>query len=186
VEVTAWDAECNVQRRSIPLTLWDCLEVGSCGLPDHRELQYLEICNHQVIEACESISTGPGFVVSDLGDATLRAGSQVTLGEDSQVASDAALTVETGPSVMPEYDFGDAPVPYPTLKAHGGARHRIVPGVYLGAGVDSETDGQPDAVAAGDDLTGDDEDGVVFTSMVHVGLDASVEVTASTDGFLHA
>lgn len=65
-------------------------------------------------------------------------------------------------------DFGDAPDPtYPTTLKNNGARHRIVQGVFLGATVNSETDGQPNAGATGDDVIPaavDDEDGVVFPS----------------------
>ncbi|MHC4477287.1 MAG: GEVED domain-containing protein [Planctomycetota bacterium] len=69
-------------------------------------------------------------------------------------------------------DFGDAPVPYPTLHADNGAYHSthfLV--IRLGEEVDPELNGQPDANALGDDLkspypgrpfSGDDEDGVRF------------------------
>ncbi|MCU0611672.1 MAG: hypothetical protein MUE60_07795, partial [Candidatus Eisenbacteria bacterium] len=60
-----------------------------------------------------------------------------------------------------QLDLGDAPDPsYPTLLASDGARHITGSAVYLGAGVDAELDGQPNAGATGDDLAGDDEDGV--------------------------
>jgi hypothetical protein len=87
-----------------------------------------------------------------------------------------------------DLDFGDAPdLPYPTLLASNGARHVIVPGFFLGASVDAEPDGQPDATATGDDLDGnDDEDGVVFTSPLTVGSLATVDVTASASGLLDA
>jgi hypothetical protein len=40
-------------------------------------------------------------------------------------------------------DFGDLPgLTYPTFLANNGARHVIVPGVYLGASIDAEPDGQ--------------------------------------------
>lgn len=40
------------------------------------------------------------------------------------------------------FDFGGAPdKPYPTLLANNGARHVIVPPVYLGFNIDSEGDG---------------------------------------------
>jgi len=47
------------------------------------------------------------------------------------------------------------------------ARHRIRPDLYIAAPgspspIDAETDGQPNATATGDDLNGDDEDGVTF------------------------
>ena len=60
--------------------------------------------------------------------------------------------------LIPPTDFGDAPDPtYPTLLASGGASHQIT-GLFLGAAVDGEPDGQPDATATGDDLNNDDED----------------------------
>jgi len=92
---------------------------------------------------------------------------------------------------MPEMDFGDAPErPYPTTLAADGARHVIIPvipGIFLGNGVDPEPDGQPDATATGDDNDGnDDEDGVVFTSLLIPGQLAIVNVTANAQGFLDA
>jgi hypothetical protein len=87
-----------------------------------------------------------------------------------------------------DVDFGDCPDPtYPTVHVSNGARHTIVPGVYLGKGVDGDPDGQPNAGATGDDLDGsDDEDGVVFTTDLTAGQTAVVEVTASTQGVLNA
>jgi len=62
----------------------------------------------------------------------------------------------------PVFDFGDAPVPYPTLLADDGARHDN-PGVLLGGGRDGEFDGHPSANADGDDKSGiDDETGINF------------------------
>lgn len=64
-------------------------------------------------------------------------------------------------------DFGDAPAPLPTLAADAGASHSIGAAAYLGAGVpDADDDGQPSALADGDDadLDGDDEEGVIFVS----------------------
>jgi len=85
-------------------------------------------------------------------------------------------------------DYGDAPDPtYSTLDASDGARHIIEGGLYLGASVDLEADGQPTAGADGDDLDGsDDEDGVVFTTSLGAGLVASLDVTASGAGLLNA
>jgi hypothetical protein len=98
----------------------------------------------------------------------------------------AAKPVITPPP--PTDDFGDAPAPYPTLLANDGARHHIVPGFYLGSSVDAEADGQPRAFAAGDDLAGsaNDDDGVVFTTALQAGQQASVTVTASRPGLLQA
>lgn len=84
-------------------------------------------------------------------------------------------------------DFGDAPAPYPTLLVASGAQHVIVSGVHLGAAVDYELDGAPDAMAQGDDAAGsDDEDGVTFTSPLRAGQLCTVEVVASTQGVLNA
>jgi hypothetical protein len=61
------------------------------------------------------------------------------------------------------YDYGDLPNTYGiTTNSENGARHSIG-NLYLGASVDSENDGQPNASALGDDNNGDDEDGVVLT-----------------------
>jgi len=57
----------------------------------------------------------------------------------------------------------------------------------LGSAVDAEADGQPSVNANGDDgADGDDEDGVVFTSLLIPGQDATVDVTANVDGYLNA
>jgi|GEM_PF-2957264 len=85
-------------------------------------------------------------------------------------------------------DFGDAPDPtYPTLLANNGARHVIVPGMFLGALIDGEADGQPDATATGDDLANlPDEDGVAFTGPLYPGTNANIVVIASVGGRLDA
>ena len=79
-------------------------------------------------------------------------------------------------------DFGDAPDPtYPTLLANDGARHEFRVGFFLGAGVDSEQDGEPSPGASADL-----DDGVTFNGDVRTGFDASVTVDASADGLLDA
>jgi len=85
-------------------------------------------------------------------------------------------------------DFGDAPDPtYPTLLANNGARHVVVPGIFLGTNLDAELDGQPNAIATGDDLAAsDDEDGVTFLTLLTPGSNATVLVVASTNGLLNA
>ncbi len=85
------------------------------------------------------------------------------------------------------YDFGDAPDPtFPTLLANNGARHVIVAGVHLGAGVDDDADGQPGVNHDGDDndVDGDDEDGVVLPTLI-AGQTATIQVTASVAGILN-
>ncbi len=83
------------------------------------------------------------------------------------------------------FDFGDAP--FGTLLADSGAHHYIVEGIHLGAEIDAEDDGQPDAEAEGDDKKDiDDEDGVEFKSDFYIGKTAHLEITASVDGVLKA
>ncbi len=77
------------------------------------------------------------------------------------------------------FDFGDAPAPYPTLLADNGASHGIVPGFQLGATVDGDLNGRPTPFAAGDDNSGDDEDGVLFVSDFVPGTQATVDVLIS-------
>jgi subtilisin-like proprotein convertase family protein len=102
-------------------------------------------------------------------------------GDDNNLLDDWTLTI-SGLS-----DYGDAPDgPYPTLQASNGASH-IIGDLYLGSAVDDETDGQPDAAATGDDLDGtNDDDGVVPTSVMLVGQNATIDVTVSKDGKLDA
>lgn len=87
-----------------------------------------------------------------------------------------------------ELDFGDAPDPsYPTLLANNGARHLIVPAVFMGGQIDAEPDGQPNPNATGDDLANlADEDGVVFTSPLTPGFGATLNVICSVAGSLSA
>jgi len=91
------------------------------------------------------------------------------------------------------FDLGDAPMVYPTLLSTGGAFHTLLPGFFLGSGVDDEPDGQPSSLADGDDvnvfyppLIFDDEDGVQFLSPLIPGFPAYVEVTAGAGGVLNA
>jgi len=59
-------------------------------------------------------------------------------------------------------DFGDAPEPaYPTLLANNGARHVLLPGVFLGFAADAEPDGQPTPTANGDDIASTNDDVVI-------------------------
>ncbi len=91
------------------------------------------------------------------------------------------------------FDWGDAPQGtllnplYPTLFTRDGARHKIkkIPELYLGLGVDSDPDGQPNIDAAGDDNDGnDDEEGVVFNTPFIAGQPVSITVTAFDKGVL--
>lgn len=81
-------------------------------------------------------------------------------------------------TVQSVYDLGDAPDTYGTLAASGGALHEIIPGLKLGASIDDEADGQPDANAA---LDGTDEDGVNIPALTDgQALTLSVNATNTT------
>lgn len=102
---------------------------------------------------------------------------------------DLAFIIDGGEEEPVEtFDWGDAPdQPYPTLAANLGASHLIVPGVRLGASIDPEPDGQPNATATGDDNDGNnDDDGLVFNTPLIPGATASVTANASAPGFLDA
>lgn len=109
------------------------------------------------------------------------------LAADGEV-EDYRVIIEGG-SAMTSYDWGDAPDgPFPTLAVNNGARHKIANGLFLGASVDAEPDGQPNATLLGDDDNGlpDDEDGIVFTAPFQIGQPASFTVIASAPGKLDA
>jgi hypothetical protein len=86
-----------------------------------------------------------------------------------------------------DFDFGDAPAPYPTLLASGGALALLNPGKRMGATIDADTDGQPHPNARGDDLANiDDEDGVIFTTTLNPTQTAGVQITVSFPGYISA
>ncbi|CAK8715848.1 hypothetical protein GMJAKD_05000 [Candidatus Electrothrix aarhusensis] len=87
-----------------------------------------------------------------------------------------------------DFDYGDLPSTYPTLRDDNGARHidTGVNNLYLGATPpDTEADGIPDAAAQGD---GADEDGIVATpaTWTEGPGGGSVNVTVTGSGWLVA
>ncbi|MCB1588726.1 MAG: hypothetical protein KDI56_07470, partial [Xanthomonadales bacterium] len=116
------------------------------------------------------------------------------LGPCSPVGAASDGEVEDYLLTITATDLGDLPDPaYPTLLASNGAVHTIVPGVFLGAGVDAEIDGQPNAAANGDDAAvSDDEDGVVHPGVygftvgeLIAGRANPVQISASVAGFVN-
>ncbi|MFH1853016.1 MAG: GEVED domain-containing protein, partial [Candidatus Neomarinimicrobiota bacterium] len=109
-------------------------------------------------------------------------------GPDGEVEDYRVTIGDPIPPQSPDIDYGDAPDPtYPTLFASDGARHLMDGVLFLGASVDRELDGQPNAAATGDDTSSnDDEDGVIFTTALDLGFVARVTVIASARGFLDA
>jgi uncharacterized repeat protein (TIGR01451 family) len=87
-------------------------------------------------------------------------------------------------------DFGDLPESYATLLEDNGPRHVIlpepfqpllpeIPNLFLGQTVDIEEDGQPAAMSDGDDVNGDDEDGVELVKPLIPGYESCVKVTSN-------
>ncbi|MEQ1745939.1 MAG: Calx-beta domain-containing protein [Saprospiraceae bacterium] len=97
----------------------------------------------------------------------------------------AGTNPQTGTITNDEKDWGDAPDPtYPTLAASTGANHAAaLGGLRLGATIDGDLNGQPNATATGD---GADEDGVTLPASLITGLTANITVNASGTGNLNA
>ena len=120
--------------------------------------------------------------------------NNLTTGSGQYIVGSERLWIGNG-----HLDYGDAPeiegrFDFPTSIGNDGAVHRIKADLHLGERIDGEPDGQPDLDALGDDVnfgssvggTGDDEDGVQFTSAIVRGVTTTVDVTASRDGYLTA
>ncbi|MCB0184108.1 MAG: isopeptide-forming domain-containing fimbrial protein, partial [Caldilineaceae bacterium] len=107
--------------------------------------------------------------------------------DDYERADDVSFTVPG--------DWGDAPNTYATSKINPtsfeGPSHFITSTLYLGALVDDETNGQPNATATGDDVIGspDDEDGITFLNPIVPRRVISTEVvvynTSGTQAYLN-
>jgi len=81
-------------------------------------------------------------------------------------------------------DYGDAPPPYPTTLADGGASHSLYPDFYLGTLIDGDPDGQPVPPGEGDDNNFlDDEDGVTFYPPIRQGETANIDVWVTAEFF---
>lgn len=105
-------------------------------------------------------------------------------GYSNQAEYEANTSANT-PFSFPEsgdFDYGDAPLGYPVLKANNGARHKVG-AIKLGAQIDASADGVHSADALGDDQAGvDDEDGVTFGhSPLRPGVTETVTVVSSHD-----
>ncbi|MEZ4619114.1 MAG: GEVED domain-containing protein [Caldilineaceae bacterium] len=156
-------------------------------------------------------ATGTGHDLTDSDG--VNTGTDGTYGDYWETETFVISTTTTIANNTPAWDFGlwlpvdygDAPTNYPVEAASStpealAGRHIIVPNFYLGTGVDAETDGQPGVDAVGDDLNGDDEDGVTFpdyigtvaqpTGVLFVGRTSSLVITGSkpvtTSGYLNA
>ena len=84
-------------------------------------------------------------------------------------------------------DFGDAPDSYGTYIESNGARHGLDrdPGLFLGSGVDGESNSSAYPLTDDDNDAIDDEDGIQFATSVVDGTMAVVMVKSSGSGFLN-
>lgn len=85
-------------------------------------------------------------------------------------------------------DFGDAPESYGTSLDNNGARHGLAaePTLYMGSGVDGESDGTAYPLSDDDNNEVNDEDGVQFVTNIVERETAIVLVDASAPGYLNA
>ena len=136
------------------------------------------------------------ITVLGVGDLNIETDESFTVTLGSITGAPAGVTTvgspQTGTLLNDELDWGDAPTAaqsgfagtYPTLLANNGPRHTQLPGgLRLGATVDADLDGQPDATATGD---GADEDGVTLPSAIVINTNANITVNASAAGILNA
>lgn len=101
------------------------------------------------------------------------------------LSSPIAAQIGTGSASMTilnddAFDFGDAPLPFPTVRTNNGAHHHLS-GPVLGLERDADMDGQPNPNADGDDVAdgSDDEDGVRLLGPLVPGRIANFEVLVS-------
>jgi uncharacterized repeat protein (TIGR01451 family) len=126
--------------------------------------------------------TGPTFARFRLSTDLAGACAVSGLASNGEVEDYVASVRRIDLGDLPDTGAGVGTGNYQTLIADGGAQHDIVPGLFMGASVDNEADGQPSANADGDDIIGspDDEDGVNLADLTDIkaGLH-SVRVTAT-------
>jgi large repetitive protein len=143
------------------------------------------VANWSVAQAVTVTGVNDGLVDGNVGYliVTSAAASSDPLYEGLNAADIAVTNQDNDPN---DWDFGDAPDAYSTSLAADGARHEAF-GPRLGTLRDLEPDAATPRDGTGDDLSGqDDEDGVVFTSVLRIGGSAAVEVTVSSAGVLNA
>ena len=165
-----------------------------------------QILNNQSITSDGSYTvnvTAPLSVAAQVG-VRFRIANETIPGPDGAVGSGEVEDYLVGGQLT--YDYGDLPDTFATLDATGGPKHQLNAGLYLGACVDGETNGAPDADAGvlngGDNGTagtvtvgtcataGNDEDGVQLVTPLLPGAQACVQVDAhnatGSDAHLYA
>ncbi|MEL6109031.1 MAG: GEVED domain-containing protein [Planctomycetota bacterium] len=210
IEVTATDVSGLVIAQSFSIVVTDVNEAPVLSLPASPVVAAGE--NGALIglvSATDPEEDGIAFTVSDprfevvAGELRLLPGESFDPNGPDSVTIDVSATDDATPPLGTTqtltinvdkslfFDFGDAPMPYPTSLSDDGAWHTPGP-IRLGETLDIESDGQPRTVTTNadgtivitddDSLASDDEDGVVFVGDVlsgPVATAASVVVTVS-------
>ncbi len=89
-------------------------------------------------------------------------------------------TTEFTLTVGEGFDFGDAPDSYGTLLASDGARHRFIPTIFLGAGLDPEADAS--VPPAPEDAL---DDGFDLPAQLFPGTQLNLQAVVSQNGFIN-
>lgn len=107
------------------------------------------------------------------------------------IARPQGTSCDIGSVEVANIDFGDAPAPYPTLRADNGAGHVVtVTGPRLGVSNTSEADGQPTAADASDDgvslpageqLEAGKKETITFSSSTSAKLDVWLDLNRDGD-----
>ncbi len=189
-----------------------CFVNGWIDWNQNGQFEDTEIVANQLV-----VNPGPAVDVVTLVPLTATSGNIYTRFRCNDTAIPAVTQTAVGPDLLvtpaplgevEDYviqvvgeDLGDAPDTYDTLLGSGGPSHLVNPNIplYLGACVDTELDGAPNATSTGDDVASglatvgfcfDDEDGVVFNSSINNELTVcasnEVTVTANQAGLLDA
>ncbi len=155
------------------------------GTATTADLDYVD--NDNTLTFVGTMGENFPITVNVNGDNKVEANETYTVTLNAINGAPAGVTIagspQTGTIVNDEIDYGDAPDTYSTILASNGARHNTVFGFQLGATIDGEADGQPNANATGD---GSDEDGVTLPGVLVTGVTSSVTVNASSAGKLDA
>ena len=117
-----------------------------------------------------STPTGPTFARFRLSTDTAGACAVAGVAINGEVEDYVVSVRRVDLGDLPDTGAGTGTGNYQTLIADGGPQHDIVTGLFMGARVDNEADGQPSTNADGDDLIGgvDDEDGVVVADLTDI------------------
>ena len=136
---------------------------------------------------------GYSFTIKDAGDDdSIDSDADETTGFSDMInitSSGEYFRVDAGMKENTQIDFGDLPEVYQTYTANDGPGHVVDSEIYLGPSVpDSETNGQPNSTATGDDIDGNnDDDGITFLHPLHPGYQVDISIEASEqDKFLNA